>query len=82
MLTFGQHNDTIRVNIGEREMPRTPKQLVSYLKEHGFQEIRQNGTSHLILRNPATGKQTTVPMHNKELSKGLEQAILKQTGLK
>ena len=54
-------------------MPMTPK---------GFEEVRQPGTSHLRLRNPQTGKQTTVPMHSKELKKGTEQAILKQAGLK
>lgn len=63
-------------------MPMTPREMVKLLKENGFEEIRQNGTSHRVMRNPKTGKQTTVPMHNKDLSKGLEQAILKQAGLK
>lgn len=63
-------------------MPMTPKEIVKYLKANGFEETRQAGTSHLVMKNPQTGKQTTVPMHNKELSKGLEQAILKQAGLK
>ena len=63
-------------------MPMTPKEMVKYLKANGFEEVRQTGTSHLRLRNPQTGKQTTVPMHSKELKKGTEQAILKQAGLK
>ncbi len=63
-------------------MPMTPKEMVRFLKANGFEEIRQPGTSHLKMRNPHTGKQTTIPMHNKDLSKGLEQAILKQAGLK
>ena len=63
-------------------MPLTPREMVKLLKDHGFEEIRQPGTSHLRMRNPITGRQTTVPMHNKDLSKGLEQAILKQAGLK
>lgn len=63
-------------------MPMTPREMVKHLKANGFEEVRQSGTSHLILRNPNTGKQTTVPMHSKELKKGLEQAILKQAGLK
>lgn len=63
-------------------MPMTPKQMVKFLKENGFIEVRQNGTSHLRMRNPNTGMQTTVPMHSKDLSKGLEQSILKQAGLK
>ena len=63
-------------------MPMTPKEMVKFLKAKCFEEVRQPGTSHLRLRNPQTGKQTTVPMHNKDLGKGLEQAILKQAGLK
>ena len=63
-------------------MPMTPREMVKHLKANGFEEVRQSGTSHLILRNPNTGKQATVPMHSKELKKGLEQAILKQAGLK
>ncbi len=63
-------------------MPMTPREMVKYLKANGFEEVRQSGTSHLRMRNPKTGKQTTVPMHNRDLSVGLEQAILKQAGLK
>ena len=63
-------------------MPMTPKQMVKLLKANGFVEVGQPGTSHLKMRNPATGKQTTVPMHNKDLGKGPEQTILKQAGLK
>lgn len=62
-------------------MPMTPKQMVKYLKQNGFEEIRQNG-SHKFLRNSKTKKQTTVPMHCKDLPKGLEQQILKDAGLK
>ena len=62
-------------------MPTTPKQMVKFLNENGFRKVRQEG-SHLIMRNEETKKQTVVPMHNKDLSRGTEQAILKQTGLK
>lgn len=62
-------------------MPMTPKQMVRLLKSNGFVEVRQTG-SHLILQNAQTGRQTTVPMHTKDLDKGIEQAILKQAGLK
>lgn len=62
-------------------MPMTPKEMVKLLKANGFEEIGQPGTSHIRMRNPKTGKQTTVPMHSKELGKGLEKAILKQAGL-
>ena len=61
-------------------MPMTPKQMVKHLKKNVFYEISQRG-SHLKMRDDK-GHQTTVPMHNKDLSKGTEDAILKQAGLK
>lgn len=62
-------------------MPITPKEMIKLLKQNGFQVVAQNG-SHVKMRNPETGKQTTVPYHSKDLKKGLEQEILKQAGLK
>lgn len=62
-------------------MPITSKEMIKLLKEHGFEEVNQNG-SHVKLKNPQTGLQTIVPYHGKTLKKGLEQAILKQAGLK
>ena len=41
----------------------------------------QNG-SHVKLKNSVTEKTVIVPYHSKDLKKGLEQAILKQAGLK
>lgn len=62
-------------------MPMTPKQLVKLLKKNGFVKLGQRG-SHAKYYHPQTNKTTIVPMHNKELGKGLEQEILKQAGLK
>lgn len=62
-------------------MPMTSKEMLKFLETNGFQRISQNG-SHIKLRNPETGKQTIVPLHCKDLKKGLEQQILKQAGLK
>ena len=62
-------------------MPVTSKQMIKLLKENGFKIVSQNG-SHVKLKNSETGKQTIVPLHCKDLGKGLEQAILKQAGLK
>lgn len=62
-------------------MPITPQEMIKLLKQNGFEQISQNG-SHVKLRNNQTGKQTIVPLHTKSLKKGLEQAILKQAGLK
>ncbi len=61
-------------------MPITPKQMVRFLKENGFEEVSQKG-SHLKMKNPKTGKQTEIPMHAKDLPPGTEKAILKQAGL-
>ncbi|MFD1899256.1 type II toxin-antitoxin system HicA family toxin [Enterococcus termitis] len=62
-------------------MPMTPKQMVKLLEQNGFQEMKQRG-SHKKMFNPITKATTIVPMHNKDLGKGLEQNILKQAGLK
>lgn len=62
-------------------MPMTSREMIQYLKKNGFTVISQNG-SHVKMKNPVTGKQTIVPYHSKSLKKGMEQAILKQAGLK
>ena len=62
-------------------MPMTPREMIKYLKKNGFEVVSQNG-SHVKLRNDITGCQTVVPYHSASLKKGLEQAILKQAGLK
>lgn len=62
-------------------MPMSPMQMIKYLQKNGFEIISQNG-SHVKLRNSETGKTVIVPYHSKDLKKGLEQAILKQAGLK
>lgn len=63
-------------------MPTTAKQMVKLLKQNGFEELRQNGISHLILINRKTGVTVAVPMHTGDLKKGTEQKILKDAGLK
>ena len=62
-------------------MKLTPKEIIKMLKQNGFIAVSQNG-SHVKLRNPETGKQVIVPYHSQAMKKGLEQAILKQAGLK
>ncbi|GAB2022481.1 hypothetical protein RyT2_15550 [Pseudolactococcus yaeyamensis] len=54
-------------------MPMTAKQMIKLLKKNG---------SHKQFINYETGRQTTVPIHSKDLKKGTEQGILKQAGLK
>ena len=62
-------------------MPMTPREMVKHLKQNGFVEFSQNG-SHITMKNRSTGKTVVVPYHSKAMKKGLEQAILKQAGLK
>ena len=56
--------------------------MARLLKENGFIESKTNGGSHRKFQNPLTKKTVIIPFHNKDLGKGLEQAILKQAGLK
>lgn len=62
-------------------MPLSSKEMLQLLKINGFEIISQNG-SHIKLRNPSTARTVIVPYHSKDLKKGMEQAILKQAGLK
>ena len=62
-------------------MPMTPREMIKHLKKNGFEDISQNG-SHVKMKNQVTGKTVIVPYHSKAMKKGLEQAILKQAGLK
>lgn len=62
-------------------MPMKPKEMIRLLKNNGFIKISQNG-SHVKMKNFETGRQATIPIHSKDLKRGLEDAILKQAGLK
>ena len=62
-------------------MPMTSRQMITYLKNHGFEIVSQNG-SHVKPKSKYNDKQTIVPIHCRDLKKGLEQAIMKQAGLK
>ena len=62
-------------------MPMTSREMLKFLKNNGFVTVSQNG-SHIKLRNPDTDRTVIVPYHSNDLKKGIEQAILKQAGLK
>lgn len=57
-----------------------PKEVVRALKQGGFVEARQTG-SHLILVHKLTKKIIPVPIHAKEMKRGLLMGIIKQSGL-
>lgn len=56
--------------------------MISYLKKHGFIEIKCGNGSHRKLQHPTKNITVIVPYHNKDLGKGLINAILKSAGLK
>ena len=56
------------------------KKLIKALKKIGFEEARQTG-SHLILLNQKSKKIIPVPVHNKDIKKGLLAGIIKQANL-
>ncbi|MBD5475723.1 MAG: type II toxin-antitoxin system HicA family toxin [Lachnospiraceae bacterium] len=62
-------------------MPMTSVEMIKYLRKNGFESVSQNG-SHVKMKNVETGKTVIIPYHSKDLKKGIEQAILKQAGLK
>ena len=57
-----------------------PKEVVKALLKAGFIKRRQTG-SHLILRHPETKKIVPVPIHAKDIKKGVLKNILKQADL-
>lgn len=62
-------------------MPKNSKQMIRYLKKHGFVILGYKG-SHCKMYNSKTKKYTEVPVHSKELSKLMENVILDEAGLK
>lgn len=46
-----------------------------------YETVGQNGL-YIKMRNIHNGKSVIVPYHSKDLKKGLEQAILKQVGIR
>ena len=61
-------------------MPIKTKQTIRLLKKSGFVEVRQNG-SHKFFVNESTNRRTVVPVHCRDIPKGLELEIRKQAGL-
>nr|WP_210726827.1 type II toxin-antitoxin system HicA family toxin [Pediococcus argentinicus] len=58
-----------------------PRQMIRLLKQHGFIEKSQNGSSHLKMYNSENNTTVMIPIHAKELGKGLEKAILKEANI-
>ncbi len=56
----------------------TAKELLRFLTSHGYRRIRQTG-SHLILSHPDRAL-LVIPMHARDLPKGLFLRILRDAG--
>lgn len=54
-----------------------PKEVVSILQKLGFLKKRQTG-SHLLMFHPETKVTTSVPIHVKDVKRGLVLGIIKQ----
>lgn len=54
------------------------RELIRFLVRQGYRKVRQTG-SHLILEHP-TRKALVIPVHAKDLPKGLFLRILKDAG--
>ena len=55
------------------------KDLVALFKKNGWELDRVNGSHHIMVKG---NKTLSVPCHNKDLGKGLYNALLKQAELK
>ena len=62
-------------------MPMTPKEMIRLLEQKGFRYVKSNNGSHQKYRNDETKRTVSVPVHAKELKKGIEQRLLKDAGL-
>jgi len=54
-----------------------PKEVVKILKKLGYLPKRQTG-SHLIMYHPRKNKIIPIPIHSKDLKKGLLKGIIKE----
>lgn len=59
----------------------TDKKLLKLLQENGWTIISTRG-SHHKLKHPNIHETIILPVHGKDMKKGLETKILKQAGLK
>jgi len=58
-----------------------PREVIYVFKKLGFEEKRQTG-SHKIFYHPLTKKIISLPIHNRDIKKGLLRSIITEVGLK
>lgn len=57
-----------------------PTEVLRALERAGFVELRRKG-SHRMLRHPESGRFTIIALHNRDMSRAMLAAVLKQAGL-
>lgn len=62
-------------------MPLKPKDMEKIIISDGWYFVSQEG-SHRHYRHPIKKGKVTIPFHNKDLTKAVENSIKKQAGLK
>ncbi len=55
------------------------KELVRLLQNNGWTLVRIHGSHFILVKN---GQTLSVPVHGKDMKKGLELAIMKKAGLR
>lgn len=55
------------------------KDLMKKMQQNGWKLVRINGSHHVLQKD---GKTEVIPIHGKDVPRGLLEAILKRTGLK
>ena len=64
-----------------RRLPAVrPRELIRALQRAGFEIDHQTG-SHVVLYKPGHPKPVSVPLHNRDMKRGLLLGILKDAGL-
>ena len=62
-------------------MPKLPREMEKLIFEDGWLFYSQKGSHRQYIHPQKPGK-VTIPFHTKELTKAVENSILKQAGLK
>lgn len=60
--------------------PIPPQKMIAALVKIGYAPVRQKG-SHLIMENKETNRIMVVPMHNRNIGKGLIRRIIQELGI-
>jgi predicted RNA binding protein YcfA (HicA-like mRNA interferase family) len=66
--------------VSERLPAVKPQELIRVLERRGWQLTRTRG-SHYVFKHPEFANRIVVPVHGRELKRGILTAIIKDTGI-